>query len=357
MRYSRPIIAFALVALLILSFGCTGGGYLQSNPKGWPSPTVGKVNLYTISVDARKLYALDLDDLESKGKPQPRWEYPPDEELDAIYSTPVFKGGLLYLGTYKGKVLALDTRILSPRWQQDLKGDIVGGGVVSDDTLFIGSGERLYALDVLSGDCEWYFETEGEVWSTPQISGDMIYFGSLDHRFYALDKHTGEKRWDFEAGGAIASTAEVDKEKVYVGSLDGKFYALDKHTGQKRWDFEAEDWFWAKPLLAEGTIYVGSLDGKFYALDKHTGQKRWDFEAGSPMRSCAAAMGDSLIIFTDSGDMYSLNPRQGGKSFEFDLGSSILSDPTSFKDRLYITTQDGTTHAVGEGGEHHLVIK
>ena len=317
MRYSRPIIAFALVALLILSFGCTGGGYLQSNPKGWPSPTVGKVNLYTISVDARKLYALDLDDLESKGKPQPRWEYPPDEELDAIYSTPVFKGGLLYLGTYKGKVLALDTRILSPRWQQDLKGDIVGGGVVSDDTLFIGSGERLYALDVLSGDCEWYFETEGEVWSTPQISGDMIYFGSLDHRFYALDKHTGQKRWDFEAGGAIASTAEVDKEKVYVGSLDGKFYALDKHTGQKR----------------------------------------WDFEAGSPMRSCAAAMGDSLIIFTDSGDMYSLNPRQGGKSFEFDLGSSILSDPTSFKDRLYITTQDGTTHAVGEGGEHHLVIK
>ena len=277
MRYSRPIIAFALVALLILSFGCTGGGYLQSNPKGWPSPTVGKVNLYTISVDARKLYALDLDDLESKGKPQPRWEYPPDEELDAIYSTPVFKGGLLYLGTYKGKVLALDTRILSPRWQQDLKGDIVGGGVVSDDTLFIGSSERLYALDVLSGDCEWYFETEGEVWSTPQISGDMIYFGSLDHRFYALDKHTG--------------------------------------------------------------------------------QKRWDFEAASPMRSCAAAMGDSLIIFTDSGDMYSLNPRQGGKSFEFDLGSSILSDPTSFKDRLYITTQDGTTHAVGEGGEHHLVIK
>jgi outer membrane protein assembly factor BamB len=68
-------------------------------------------------------------------------------------------------------------------------------------------------------------------------------------------------------------------------------------------------------------------------------------------------MGDSLIIFTDSGDMYSLNPRQGGKSFEFDLGSSILSDPTSFKDRLYITTQDGTTHVVGEGGEHHLVIR
>jgi outer membrane protein assembly factor BamB len=323
------------------------------------------MNLYTISVDARKLYALDLDDLESKGKPQPQWEYPPDEDLDAIYSTPVFKGGLLYLGTYKGKVLALDTRILTPRWQRNLKGDIVGGGVVSDDTLFIGSGERLYALDVLSGDCEWYFETEGEVWSTPQISGDMIYFGSLDHRFYALDKYTGQKRWDFESGGAIASTAEVDKEKVYVGSLDGKFYALDKYTGQKRWDFKAEDWFWAKPLLVEGTIYVGSLDGKFYALDKYTGQKRWDFEAGSPMRSCAAAMGDSLIIFTDSGDMYILDPKTGTESSQRDsLGSSILSDPTyldedkdGLYDRFYITTQDGTTHVVGEGGEHHLVIR
>jgi hypothetical protein len=45
---------------------------------------------------------------------------------------------------------------------------------------------RFFALDPRSGDELWRFQTQGEIWSSPAVAGEGVYFGSYDSNLYAL---------------------------------------------------------------------------------------------------------------------------------------------------------------------------
>jgi outer membrane protein assembly factor BamB len=51
-------------------------------------------------------------------------------------------------------------------------------------------------------------------------------FGSDDHNLYALDAVSGQNHWSFQTGGKVQSSPTVVDGIVYVGSDDGKLYAI-----------------------------------------------------------------------------------------------------------------------------------
>ncbi|MFC1977980.1 PQQ-binding-like beta-propeller repeat protein [Chloroflexota bacterium] len=98
---------------------------------------------------------------------------------------------------------------------------------VTDDTLYIGSDNKLLAIDLQSHQKRWEFEAEGTIRSTPAVVGTTIYVGSEDGRLYAVDGTTGEKLWDIITGGKITSSPAVADATVYIGSHDGNLYAIE----------------------------------------------------------------------------------------------------------------------------------
>ena len=52
----------------------------------------------------------------------------------------------------------------------------------------------------------WKVKTEGQVISSPTLSGGVIYIGSGDNNLYAIDEEFGEVKWKFRTDGAINST-------------------------------------------------------------------------------------------------------------------------------------------------------
>src|SRR6266571_1503712 len=47
---------------------------------------------------------------------------------------------------------------------------------------------------------KWSTSTGGDVWSSPAVSGGLVYVGSLDNNVYALDESTGAVVWQYATG-------------------------------------------------------------------------------------------------------------------------------------------------------------
>ncbi len=173
----------------------------------------------------------------------------------SVFSSPVVSDGIVYFSNSGGVLYAIDGNARSWLWEHDIRpfwiqlwgmglplptpppqsgflwGLELGGiayssPVVTDDSLYVGSGNKLVAVDLQSRQKRWEFEAEGRISSSPALVGSTIYVGSEDGRLYAVDAATGEKLWDIITGGKITSSPAVTDGTVYISSHDGNLYAI-----------------------------------------------------------------------------------------------------------------------------------
>ncbi len=180
--------------------------YFKSPYPGFSSPVVSGKTVY-ISTDSGYLYAID-----GNARTWPR-----ENEIKPYWiqmyafglpvPTPPPQSGLLWQ-------LRVGTTATSPP-------------TLTDDTLYIGSGNELLAIDLQSQQIRWKFEAEGTIRSSPAVVGNTIYVGSEDGWLYAVDATTGEKLWNIFIGGKITSSPSVADGTIYIGSDDGNLYAIE----------------------------------------------------------------------------------------------------------------------------------
>ena len=154
--------------------------------------------------------------------------------------------------------------------------------VVSEDAVFRGDLQRTGVSREeggLAGELLWKFEIGGmRGFGSPVVFGDTVFVGSGDHSIYAVDAVSGEERWSFETGGRVESSPFVAHGSVYVGSDDGHLYALDADSGVERWRFETGGKVRSSAAVIEDVVYFGSSDGAVYSLDAGSGRQRWLFQ-------------------------------------------------------------------------------
>ncbi len=222
----------------------------------------------------------------------------------------------------------------------DVKWQFTTGGIISsgpaigpDGTLYLGAGNRVYALDGTTGQPRWESQPGGTVSSSPALGmNGSLYVGSADGNIYALDRATGTKRWTFSTGSNVLSSPSVGAEgTVYVGSQDRKVYGLNGETGHKIWEFQTGGAVGSSPAVGtNGTVYVQSDDGKVYALMVGTGQKRWEVRIGdavaSPDWRPSPAIGADGTVFVESSDefVHGLNGETGQRAWKVPTGGRCL---------------------------------
>ncbi|MFV8782931.1 RHS repeat-associated core domain-containing protein [Microbulbifer sp. SA54] len=146
--------------------------------------------------------------------------------------------------------------------------------VGADGTIYVGSGNKVYALSpedgsVVSG---WPYTTGDLVKATPtvdSVSGD-IYVGSLDDNLYALTS-LGLEKWRLKTGGDLVSSAVLDENRIlYQGSMDGLLYAVQSQNGAVQWTYSAGAGIAETPVLAgNGTLYFTTVaSSEVYALGR-----------------------------------------------------------------------------------------
>ena len=344
-------ISACLLLLLITILGCSR----INSAQGWSGVLVDDNRLVLASMDGH-IMVLDKNTGKHIWKPDLMRVNEEDENKRAAYGLPAVSNGIAFVGVYDGKIQAIEVdtgRIVETEVVSD-DFEIVGGPLIHDNKLYIGSGDgilRSYDLDFSNQQVtfidDWSYEVDGEIWSTPAINDDTIIVTSLDHHVYALNKDTGELLWKTKTGGAIAATPVIEEGTVFVGSFDGVFYAFDLATGDEEWIFEkSSNWYWGGAVIKDRTIYIPSLDGKLYALDIRSGKKEWELETNGAIVGSPAIVSDMIAVGSSDGEIRIAETSSGEVLASCDVGESIQSSITSDGFEIYFSVRDHSVRAL-----------
>jgi len=171
----------------------------------------------------------------------------------------------------------------------------------------------------------WKFSTGSAVYSSPVISGDIIYFGSSDMNLYAVRKNSGELIWKYTTKGQVNSSPAIQDNKVLFSSTDGNIYALDKNKGSLLWTFKTKgeqrydlwDYYLSSPVIHDGIAYFGSGDSTVYAIRVESGKMVWRYKTNGIVHASPAFKNDTLLIGSYDGCFYALGAKTGKLIWKF----------------------------------------
>lgn len=253
------------------------------------------------------------------------------------------------------------------------------GGVVADETVFLGSVEgRLVAVSIADGARQWSepLQASGStggfgcaaspagvaIYGTPVVAGDLVYIAGYNGKIYAFDSSSLQKRWVYPPEGnlqPIVSGPVVALGKVYFGGSDGKVYALDADTGVEAWEpFQTGSKIWSTPVIDDGTVYISSFDKKIYALDANTGEKKWETaEVGGAIASTPLIYSNTVYFGSFDRYLYAVDATDGSLKWksEVEAGSWFWAKPIIYNNTVYAPSLDGKVYILDAESGHELV--
>jgi len=298
-----------------------------------------------------------------------------------IMSSPVVVNNVVYVGSFDGKLYAVNAQTGAAIWSFTTGGPITSSPAFEDGSVYFASQDgNIYALDATSGRERWHFKTKGEqrftapgihgilpktqlmadpfdvLMSSPNVANGTVFIGSGDHHVYALDAATGTVRWAFQTGNVVHATPAVSNDTVYIGSWDRYFYALDARSGAVRWKFATGDdhdtynqvGIQGSAAVANGMVFFGARDSTFYALDAQSGALRWKHnEHGSwVIGSPSIANGNVYYTTSDEQKFWALNAATGAERFSVPYSTFSFSSPSIAGNMAFFGAFDGRLYGI-----------
>jgi outer membrane protein assembly factor BamB len=217
------------------------------------SPAIADGTAYVGSADGF-LYAIDLESgdlrwrFETEGASFNSAEFGFDRKT--IQSSPAVAGGTVFFGSRDGKFYAVKASTGELAWRFDHSTPwVVSSPAIYQGVAIVGTSDGLFlhATNIETGGELWRFETGDRVFSSPAVSGGIVYVGVHSGRLLALDAAAGVLSWELRFGGAVMSSPVVHEGLVYFGCDDGSVYAVRLEDGPAPrravyWDAERTGW-------------------------------------------------------------------------------------------------------------------
>lgn len=284
----------------------TGGGWRVHLDARVEPPVVADGLVYAVSEEFGKPSALQAV---SARTGEAEWAV----AVEGTFGTSLVAGNSVYVGcgTY---LYALDAKTGDVRWGANAGDDVRSLVVVEGVVCAVSGAPRLQGFDTKTGEYLWGFKPDGDVW-TPLTelvaAGGLLYVGSQDNHVRALDPRNGDVVWQFDAGDWVDDLAAADGV-VYADCCDGRLRAFGATSGALLWDFEAVLGIDA-PVVAGGVAYTGSDDGHLRAFDT-TRPLGSDYSerATAGLMNCLCAEGQALQAFRFGARLWRENPGRGG---------------------------------------------
>ncbi len=114
-------------------------------------------------------------------------------------------------------------------WEQQLDGFTQASPAVAYNSIYLQTDNFIYALHENDGTIKWSRPIESEYSvSSPAVADGKVYVG-IDNIIYAFDSSSGEQIWSYRTEGQIQSSPAISGGLLFVGSDDGILYAIGTH--------------------------------------------------------------------------------------------------------------------------------
>lgn len=238
------------------------------------SPLVTSDGIYAPSND-NTLYALNLAG-------NLRWQFKTEH---GQWGTPAQAGTLILLPSLDHYIYALNAENGSLVWKsEDLGGSVVGTPTVSEQgVLYVGTFKsEMLALDSKDGKTLWRVPAMGWVWSGPALVNDVLYFGDLGGTLSALNAANGSILYQVKPAAdtprKIVGQPLIVEDALFFVADDGNLYAVEAANGNPRWNKPFQAKLYSGPYGAGDTILIApvGIDDLLIALDLN-GNQKWSF--------------------------------------------------------------------------------
>lgn len=222
--------------------------------------------------------------------------------------------------------------------------------VVSGSTCFFASGDRVYAIDLETGNLKWKYPADqplgGQVRGTPAIYDGKVYFGSGDGNLYCVDGDTGTFQWAYQTRGSVRCPPVILNGKVYFGSDDNSIYAVDAETGDLGWakPFTAKDDFAVGLAVGNDMIVGACMDGNVYGISI-SGRLRWAYRLPLAPLNTSPILIESVAAMAVGNMIYGISTRGGQLRWTISLPAEAAATPASDGATIYIPCRDKKIYA------------
>jgi outer membrane protein assembly factor BamB len=256
------------------------------------------------------------------------------------------------------------------------------GGIVSDNTLYVGTQGRLEAIDLTMLDSTGYRPVFSQqikmaspssglsclcgsasapvaIYGSPVIAGDLglVFFAGYNGKIYAykINSINGTNAWEYPRGvdvlkpfvGGLAYSNGV----LYIGDSDGNVYALDAKEGVEIWRVAPEDKkknqkIWATPAIDNNTLYIGSFDKKLYAINITDHSQKWEFTTDGPIMATPVINNGTIYFGSLDRNFYAVNAADGKEKWHITAKNWFWTEPVIVNNTIYVGGLDWNVYLV-----------
>src|SRR5439155_7043673 len=279
-----------------------------------------------------------------------RWTY---ETGEPVGSSAAIVDGVVYVGSAKGELLAIDLETGKLRWKYATGQDGFiesSSPAVGRDAVFVGDlAGMLHAVNARDGSRLWTFKTESEVKSSPVVAGDLVLIGSYDMHLYALDSRTGKLRWKLRTDGPVHSTPAVQNGMIYLAGCDERFRAVRLADGKVVFEMRLGAYVGASTAMSGERAYVGTFNSDVCGSDVRARKIVWRYTDPSrdfPYYSSAALVDGRVIVGGRDKAIHAIDAASGKGVWTFLTPARVDSSPAVAGGRVYVCSSDGKLYAL-----------
>ncbi len=210
----------------------------------------------------------------------------------------------------------------------------------------------------------WSVDLPENISSTPTLSGDAVYVGTLQGSLYAINHLTGAVLWHVSLPSSLYAAPSVSGHTVVVQVHDGSVIAFATQTGKQLWAYHPHQPHLllegdASPAILGNTVFVGLHSGVLVALSLATGHAMWSEPVAIPVGSSQVSRMVDIVanpvvdaqrgmVFAGSyqGNLVAMNSTSG--KILWSIPSSLSENFIIHQGMLYLTTVSGAIEGVDE---------
>ncbi|MCU0856845.1 MAG: PQQ-binding-like beta-propeller repeat protein [Pontiellaceae bacterium] len=288
-------------------------------------------------------------------------------EMPVQFDAPLFcADGLVFAGTSRGTLIALDAETGEEKWRYETGGIITGSpNVIAGEKTFDREDAKtqreemsavvvldqsegaLHTVDSKTGLRLWKTDGVGRADGSPGIGGGRVVFGSCLSALHVYSTADGTRLRDIEIGGdaQVAGGTAIAGDLAFAGARDGQLVCANAATGEMVWNSrESMDQTFSTPAVTQNQVIYSSDNGFVYAVDREQGKTLWIFETGGLPTSPVVAQ--NQVAVSADGVLYLLSLKDGQKLWSKQISDEI-SSPALIGGMIVVGADDGTVSAFG----------
>jgi outer membrane protein assembly factor BamB len=228
-------------------------------------------------------------------------------------------GDLLCIGSCSGRFFALDRRLGTVRWSQDVRPSARPTSF-HGDALVVGD-----SLIVIGTDAGTQENRRNHVWAFATTNGAI--------------------RWKHPLDDGIVSDVVRAGGRAFAITRADSLLCLDLASGRRLWCFADSNpsepqFIYRSPAVAQGRVFLGDGKGNVRALDVESGRVLWTRPVGSAISTGVLAIDDELVLADAGGALHRIDQATGAIRTGGSLGGTFYGPPTSVGDSLVLFAGD-----------------